>query len=170
MFHTWCESPVGDLLIAGDELGLRAIGFPREGQRRDPDPDWREDPGRLRDVVTQLEEYFRGERTTFDLRLAPAGTAFQLRVWGELRRIPYGMTISYGELARRISRPKAARAVGAANGRNPIPIVVPCHRVIGSDGGLTGFGGGLKAKQVLLGLERRVCARALRRDADGAAV
>jgi methylated-DNA-[protein]-cysteine S-methyltransferase len=104
-------------------------------------------------VVTQLEEYFSGQRRDFDLELAPQGTEFQLRVWNELTRIPYGTTISYGELARRLGNPDASRAVGTANGANPIPIVVPCHRVIGADGSLTGFGGGLKAKAALLELE-----------------
>lgn len=167
MFHTFCESPVGELLIAGDDLGLRLIAFPSRGQRRDPEPEWIEDAVALRDVVSQLREYFRGERTTFDLKLAAPGTPFQLRVWSELRRIRYGTTISYGELARRIGRPSAARAVGAANGRNPLPIVVPCHRVIGADGGLTGFGGGLSAKQVLLGLERRRLPGAVQRAMPG---
>jgi methylated-DNA-[protein]-cysteine S-methyltransferase len=103
----------------------------------------------------QLEEYFAGTRTAFDLPLHPQGTEFQLTVWDELARIPYAETISYGELARRIGQPQAMRAVGAANGRNPLPIVVPCHRVIGSNGNLTGFGGGLPAKRFLLGWERR---------------
>jgi methylated-DNA-[protein]-cysteine S-methyltransferase len=103
----------------------------------------------------QLEEYFAGTRTAFDLPLHPQGTAFQLTVWDELARIPYAETISYGELARRIGQPQAMRAVGAANGRNPLPIVVPCHRVIGNNGHLTGFGGGLPAKRFLLGWERR---------------
>lgn len=101
----------------------------------------------------QLEEYFAGRRTSFDLPLAPQGTSFQLRVWEELRRIPYGQTISYGELARRVGLPRAARAVGAANGANPLPIVVPCHRVIGANGTLTGFGGGIEAKAELLAIE-----------------
>ena len=102
----------------------------------------------------QLQEYFEGTRRSFDLRLAPEGTAFQRRVWEELRRIPYGETISYRELAGRIGQPTAMRAVGLANGRNPIAVVVPCHRVIGADGSLTGYGGGLDRKRYLLGLER----------------
>jgi methylated-DNA-[protein]-cysteine S-methyltransferase len=104
----------------------------------------------------QLAAYFRGDLEEFDLPLAPAGTEFQRRVWQELARIPYGATISYGELARRVGNPKAARAVGLANGRNPVPIVVPCHRVIGSDGRLSGYGGGLGRKEALLALERAV--------------
>jgi methylated-DNA-[protein]-cysteine S-methyltransferase len=105
--------------------------------------------------VRQLREYFAGQRTRFDLPLHPAGTAFQRDVWSELQRIPYGETISYGELARRVGHPAAARAVGAANGANPIPIVIPCHRVIGANGKLTGFGGGIPVKQKLLALESR---------------
>ena len=107
-----------------------------------------------RHVVVQLREYLEGGRTAFDLELAPRGTAFQLAVWNELLTIPYGTTISYGELARRIGKPDAIRAVGAANGANPIPIVIPCHRVIGSNGSLTGYGGGLDIKRALLELER----------------
>jgi len=107
------------------------------------------------DVVDQLREYFAGKRTTFDLALIPQGTEFQVKVWNELRRIPYGETISYKQLAERIGKPKAVRAVGAANGANPIPIVIPCHRVIGNDGSLTGFGGGLPLKKRLLELESR---------------
>ena len=163
MLHTFCDSPLGELLIAGDEIGLRAILLPREGQRRDPEPDWREDRRSLADAVAQLDEYFAGERTTFDLRLAQPGTPFQLKVWSALRRIPYGATLSYGELAAQIGRPKGSRAVGAANGRNQLPIVVPCHRVIQADGGLGGYAGGLPAKRALLGLERRVLASAAAR-------
>jgi methylated-DNA-[protein]-cysteine S-methyltransferase len=112
------------------------------------------DPGALGPVRRQLEEYFRGERRVFDLPLDLRGTPFQLRVWAELLRIPYGVTISYGELARRLGNPNLTRAVGAANGANPISIVVPCHRVIGADGSLVGYGGGLPAKRGLLALER----------------
>lgn len=105
-------------------------------------------------VVSQLDEYFAGERTDFDLVLVPRGTPFQLAVWNELQRIPYGATISYGALAKRIGKPDAVRAVGAANGANPIPIVIPCHRVIGANGSLTGYGGGLPIKRALLEIER----------------
>ncbi|HEY8022769.1 MAG TPA: methylated-DNA--[protein]-cysteine S-methyltransferase [Thermoanaerobaculia bacterium] len=114
------------------------------------------EPGRcptLAIVAAQLAEYFAGRRRDFDLELDPPGTPFQRQVWGELARIPYGATVSYGELARRVGRPNASRAVGAANGANPIPIVLPCHRVIGSDGSLTGYGGGLPIKRALLSLE-----------------
>ena len=111
------------------------------------------EPAALDFARVQLQEYFAGVRQTFDLPLHPMGTPFQLTVWRELARIPYGATISYGELARRIGQPQAMRAVGAANGRNPLPIVLPCHRVIGADGSLTGFGGGLPTKRFLLAME-----------------
>jgi len=116
--------------------------------------DWRRDDRAFDDVVSQLEEYFEGRRREFQLALAPEGTPFQLRVWKALLDIPYGETISYGELAERIGQPSASRAVGLANGSNPIPIVIPCHRVIGSNGKLTGYGGGLAIKERLLALER----------------
>ena len=119
------------------------------------DPEWREDKAPLREVIQQLRAYFAKELETFELTLAPEGTDFQQSVWNELCGIPYGETISYGELAKRVGNPKASRAVGAANGQNPIPIIIPCHRVIGSDGKLTGFGGGLPIKQELLALEQR---------------
>jgi methylated-DNA-[protein]-cysteine S-methyltransferase len=150
---TTVESPIGDLLLAGDDRGLAhliMLGGPRP--RRIP-ADWERDDEALPEARAQLEEYFSGARTEFDLELAPQGTPFELRVWEELRRIPYGETISYGELARRVGRDGAARAVGAANGRNPIAVIVPCHRVIGANGSLTGFGGGLERKRTLLDLE-----------------
>ena len=149
MFYTWMESPVGRLLLAADETGLRTVLFGGE-----PLASWREDPAPLAETVRQLRAYFAGELRDFDLPLAPEGTPFQLRVWRELRNIPYGQTISYGELARRVGSPKGSRAVGLANGANPISIVVPCHRVIGSNGKLTGYGGGLENKERLLALER----------------
>jgi methylated-DNA-[protein]-cysteine S-methyltransferase len=149
MVYTWMESPVGTLLLAADEKGLRKLLF-----RGKPEPGWREDPTALAEPVRQLRAYFAGELYDFDLPLAPEGTPFQLRVWRELRNIPYGQTISYGELARRVGSPKGSRAVGLANGANPISIVVPCHRVIGSNGKLTGYGGGLDNKELLLALEK----------------
>jgi len=121
--------------------------------RRSPDPDWVHSEQPFEEVKRQLAAYFDGSLQEFDLPLKPTGTEFQLAVLDELRRIPYGETRSYGEVARRIGRPKAVRAVGAANGRNPIPIVIPCHRVIGRNGALTGFGGGLDTKKALLRLE-----------------
>ncbi len=147
------DTPVGSLLVAADDAGLRQIHFPLGRERRSPDPAWRRDPAPFRDVARQLAEYFARTRRTFDLALAPAGTPFQLETWRALTAIPYGTTISYADLARRVGRPRAVRAVGAANGRNPLPIVVPCHRVIGKDGSLTGFGGGLETKRALLELE-----------------
>ena len=148
------DSPVGPLFIAADAQGLRAIEFrdSRHPVRRGDD--WRAgDHPLLRRVRTQLDEYFAGRRRGFDLPLSPQGTPFQQAVWKTLASIPYGQTLSYAGLAARVGRPSAMRAVGAANGRNPLPIVLPCHRVIGADGSLTGFGGGLPTKQFLLKLE-----------------
>jgi methylated-DNA-[protein]-cysteine S-methyltransferase len=140
------ESPIGPLSIETDEHGqLVQIHFGAD--RRQPTTDNR--------VALQLTEYFSGTRRTFDVELALRGTPFQVAVWEELCRIPYGDTITYAELARRIGRPSAVRAVGAANGANPIPVIVPCHRVIGSNGTLTGYGGGIERKQFLLALEGR---------------
>ena len=144
------DSPVGPLAIEVDDDGrLVQIHF----GRGDAPPGF-EDPA-CAPVVAQLREYFAGKRQQFELPLALRGTAFQLAVWNALLTIPYGATTSYGELARRIGRPAAVRAVGAANGANPIPVIVPCHRVIGSNGTLTGYGGGIERKQWLLALEGR---------------
>jgi methylated-DNA-[protein]-cysteine S-methyltransferase len=152
---SFLDTPVGTLLIAGDDA-LRTIRFPRESRARKPEPHWVESRrGVVGDALAQLREYFAGRRKEFDLPLDPAGTPFQQSVWRRLRDIPYGQTISYGELARRVGNPNASRAVGAANGHNPIPIVIPCHRVIGANGSLTGFGGGLPIKKKLLALESR---------------
>ena len=153
MYYCYLESPIGELLLAGDDDALTMIGFPKGAMRRDPEGDWIYNEKPFAEAVRQLKEYFAGERHEFDLPLRLDGTEFQLLVLDELRRIPYGETTSYGAIAARIGRPKAVRAVGAANGRNPIPIVVPCHRVIGSGGDLTGFGGGLDTKEALLRLE-----------------
>jgi methylated-DNA-[protein]-cysteine S-methyltransferase len=152
---TQIESPVGPLLLAADDTGLRSIGFVNGRHSVSPDSAWQEGPERLQEPIRQLRAYFAGELETFDLPLAPQGTTFQLSVWRSLCEIPYGQTISYGELARRVGNPNASRAVGLANGSNPIPIVIPCHRVIGSNGKLTGYGGGLPIKEKLLALERR---------------
>ena|SRR5215475_207948 len=149
------DSPLGSLLLVGDELGLRQIRFAKNGRPAPRDVAWQEDPPAFKKPIDQLRAYFRGELEQFDLALRPEGTTFQQRVWSELSKIPYGQTISYGELARRIHRPTASRAVGLANGRNPIPIVIPCHRVLGSGGKLTGYGGGLAIKEKLLALEKR---------------
>jgi methylated-DNA-[protein]-cysteine S-methyltransferase len=147
------NSPIGDLLLAGDSDALSLVGFPKGKMRHDPDPDWIYNERPFATARQQLAEYFAGDRKDFDLPLRLSGTEFQLRVLEELQQIPYGETRSYGDIAARIGRPKAMRAVGAANGRNPIPIIVPCHRVIGSGGSLTGFGGGLETKAELLRLE-----------------
>jgi len=147
-------SPVGPLLLAADDEGLHLIEFHSPRHPTGRTSDWQQGEHEvLRDARVQLEQYFAGERRAFDLPLAPRGTAFQREVWNALRDIPYGATISYAQLAQRIGKPSAMRAVGAANGRNPLPIVVPCHRVIGADGSLTGFGGGLPTKRFLLELE-----------------
>ncbi len=153
MYYCYLETPIGELLLAGENGGLSMIGFPKGSMRRDPEPDWIFNEKPLAPARQQLTEYFSGTRREFDLDLELSGTEFQVRVLRALQEIPYGETVSYGEIARRIGRPKAVRAVGAANGRNPIPIVVPCHRVIGSSGDLTGFGGGLDTKEALLRLE-----------------
>ena len=148
------DSPVGPLLLAADDDRLRLVEFhaPRHPMPRGED--WREgDNNVLAATRMQLDEYFAGMRRGFDLPLAPRGTEFQRAVWWMLAEIPYGETISYAQLATRVGKPSAMRAVGAANGRNPLPIVLPCHRVIGADGSLTGFGGGLPTKQFLLTLE-----------------
>ncbi len=152
MNYTYLESPIGDLLVAGEHGALCEIRFPKP-EPADPEPDWHDSELGLEASLEQLREYFEHKRRDFDLELRPLGTRFQRSVWEQLAQIPYGQTISYGELARRIGKPKASRAVGAANGRNPIPIVVPCHRVIGSTGRLTGFAGGLPLKARLLEIE-----------------
>lgn len=153
--YTWYESPVGRLLLAGSRDGLNYVSFSSGRHAVTVDPGWSEARSLFAGVIEQLREYFAGERKTFSLTLIPEGTEFQRAVWSELRKIPYGETISYKELADRIGKPKAVRAVGAANGANPIPIIIPCHRVIGNDGSLTGFGGGLPLKKRLLELESR---------------
>lgn len=152
--HTIVDSPIGPITLVADGTALACLYL---DVKRYPDDLGHTDAGDstvLREAERQLAEYFAGERTAFDLPLAADGTPFQRRVWAALCDIPYGETISYGELARRIGRPTASRAVGLANGRNPISIVVPCHRVIGSSGKLVGYGGGLDRKHTLLELER----------------
>lgn len=153
MYYCYLDTPIGELLLAGEDGALCLIGFPEGKMRRDPEANWIYNEAPFEKPIAQLNEYFSGERQEFDLPLKLNGTVFQLEVLEELRRIPYGETTSYGDIAQRIGRPKAVRAVGAANGRNPIPIVVPCHRVIGSGGALVGFGGGLNTKEALLRLE-----------------
>ncbi len=153
MYYCHFETPIGELLLAGDADALKVIGFPEGSMRRDPKPDWIYNEQPFAEVRKQLSEYFKGERKVFDLPLSLDGTEFQVQVMQALQEIPYGETTSYGAIAKQIGRPKAVRAVGAANGWNPIPIIVPCHRVIGSSGDLTGFGGGLNTKAELLRLE-----------------
>jgi methylated-DNA-[protein]-cysteine S-methyltransferase len=148
------DSPIGGLLLAGDGRALRRLAFVRD-RAPEPEPAWQADAnGRLDAVCRELGAYFAGRLTRFETPVAPQGTPFQQRVWAALCEIPYGTTTSYSALARRIGAEKAVRAVGAANGANPIAIVVPCHRVIGADGSLTGFGGGLPVKRALLDLEQ----------------
>ncbi len=146
-------SPIGDLLLGGDAEALHLVHFQGGVRPMKTPKEWVPDPRLFKETVRQLQSYFDGKLRDFDLPLSPSGTAFQLKVWRTLQTIPYGQTWSYGKLARRIQRPDAPRAVGAANGQNPIPVIIPCHRVIGADGSLTGFGGGLPIKQKLLALE-----------------
>lgn len=153
MYYCYLDTPIGDLLLAGEDGVLCLVGFPEGSMRREPENDWIYSEKPFAEARKQLEEYFAGKRQAFDLKLKPNGTEFQLRVLQELQRIPYGSTTTYGDIATRIGRPKAVRAVGAANGRNPIPIIIPCHRVIGSTGKMTGFGGGIPTKEALLRLE-----------------
>ena len=155
MYYCYLETPIGDLLLAGDEQALCLVGFPEGSMRRDPEPEWIYSEKPFADAREQLSAYFAGERKSFELSLKPGGTEFQIQVLEELQKIPYGTTTSYGDVAKRIGRPKAVRAVGAANGRNPIPIIIPCHRVIAEDGALGGFsgGGGVATKIALLELE-----------------
>lgn len=152
--HRTIDSPIGPLLLAADEGGLRLLLFGNGRRGVAAEPDWEPDRGLLKEPVRQLTAYFKGQLTAFDVTVAPAGTPFQQAVWRQLRAIPYGETASYGELARQLGNPKAVRAVGLANGSNPISIIIPCHRVIGSNGSLVGYGGGLPVKQALLALER----------------
>jgi methylated-DNA-[protein]-cysteine S-methyltransferase len=152
--YDYLETPIGLLMLAGDGEVLVELGFPGGKAARRHDESWTHASGKFKDAKNQLLAYFAGELRDFSLSLAPQGTDFQLQVWQALQSIPYGQTWSYGQLAKHIHKPKASRAVGAANGRNPIPVIIPCHRVIGSSGKLVGFGGGLETKQHLLALEK----------------
>jgi methylated-DNA-[protein]-cysteine S-methyltransferase len=155
MLYTTHTSPVGELLLVGDETALRGLHFPHHHATALA-PEYRSATEPFAETVEQLDQYFAGERTTFDLPLDLAGPAFHKRVWEALLTIPYGQTASYGAIAKHVGDSGAARAVGFANGRNPIAIIVPCHRVIGADGSLTGYGGGLDRKRHLLDLESGV--------------
>lgn len=147
------KSPLGKLTLESDGEALTRIRLPEEKWEADPKVKRERKPELFAEAAAQLGAFFRGERKSFDLRMNPRGTDFQRKVWDLLREIPAGETITYGELARRVGNPKAHRAVGAANGKNPLPILIPCHRVIGSNGKLTGYAGGIEAKKKLLEIE-----------------
>ena len=154
--YTYYDSPVGALLLAGTQKALHLLSFPTGSRTKQPRDEWRQRAETFATVITQLDEYFAGKRQEFDLSLELSGTDFQKQVWQTLPTIPFGQTISYGEMARRVGRPKASRAVGAANGANNIAIILPCHRVIGANKSLTGFGGGLPTKEFLLRHEQTI--------------
>jgi methylated-DNA-[protein]-cysteine S-methyltransferase len=153
VLYTLIASPLGELVATRDEFGITGLYLPTGKNVVRPDDDWTRDDDAFDDLRVQLNEYFAGNRREFDLPLNARGTAFQKRVWSALRDIPYGETASYGATATAIGTPTASRAVGLANGQNPISIVVPCHRVVGADGSLTGYGGGIEAKRWLLAHE-----------------
>ncbi|MFK7855726.1 MAG: methylated-DNA--[protein]-cysteine S-methyltransferase [Granulosicoccus sp.] len=154
MFSTTYDSPIGNLTLAREDSGLRHIIFPSGCRSFDTPQHWQSSHDAFDDVKRQLDEYFEGKRKDFSIPLAPIGTPFQQSVWKALCTVAYSTTCSYGAIAKQIGKPTASRAVGAANGANPIPIIIPCHRVIGSSGRLTGFGGGLATKAWLLAHER----------------
>jgi methylated-DNA-[protein]-cysteine S-methyltransferase len=161
-YWTKIDSPLGPLLLTADDEGLSGVYMTPHAHGPDgPSAAWVEDRIRFHDAELQLDEYFAGKRTQFDLPLHPSGTPFQIEVWEALKAIPYGEVRSYGDIAEQIGRPGASRAVGLANGRNPISVIVPCHRVIGASGSLTGYGGGLERKRLLLDLEADVAGRTL---------
>ena len=155
MYYTYTSSPVGQLLLAGSTESLQIIGFADGKKARRAETGWERHDAPFKKTARQLNEYFSGDRREFELDLALEGTTFQVEVLDALRSIPYGETCSYSDIEATVGRPNAVRAVGNANGRNPLPIVIPCHRVIGSDGGLAGFGGGIETKRYLLDLEQR---------------
>jgi len=162
IYYEYHSTPIGKLLLAGDGEYLNLLGFPSGKMQRRHEQEWVQDSSPFREVCLQLDAYFSAELEQFDLPLLPRGTLFQESVWQALTKIPYGDTWSYGQLAAHIGKPKASRAVGAANGVNPIPVIIPCHRVIGASGKLTGFGGGLETKQYLLALESESIAPGLK--------
>ena len=151
--YTYMKSPAGTILLARTEAGITHIQFEEGKYPVRPRDSWRREDKPLLEALDQLRAYFYGSHESFDLPLAPEGTAFQLRVWDALKGIPCGETVSYANIARHIGRPNAVRAVGAANGRNPLPIVIPCHRVIASGGGIGGYTGGLDIKRTLMRIE-----------------
>ncbi len=150
---TVMDSPLGEVLLVGNDQGMTHLSFQAGSSAIAPNNDWQQDDAAFVDAVEQLEAYFAGELQDFNLSLAPKGTPFQQDVWRFLQTIPYGKTTSYGAIAQTMGKPNGSRAVGAANGRNPIAIIIPCHRVIGSNGSLTGYAGGLQFKEALLSLE-----------------
>jgi methylated-DNA-[protein]-cysteine S-methyltransferase len=156
MLYTTFHSPIGELLLAGDDSGLRILSMQDAPRPRRIGTDWQRDDFVFADVRTQLDQYFAGSHQAFEVDLSLRGNPFEQRVWAELLKIPYGETASYGRVAAAIGAPSAARAVGLANGRNPVALIVPCHRVIGANGSLTGYGGGLERKRYLLDLESGV--------------
>lgn len=152
-YYCYCDSPIGRMLLVGENGMLEELHFPKAAEQLEIPTNWQENETFFKEHLRQLHQYFGGERQEFHLPLAAKGTPFQERVWRELCKIPFGKTASYGEIAERIGNPKACRAVGMANKKNPIPIIIPCHRIIGKNGSLTGFGGGLSVKKQLLDLE-----------------
>lgn len=159
VYYATIESPLGGLLLAWNETGLTRVSFLEGSKAIEPGSGWVAAPEPAFRAGAQLQSYFAGNLKKFELPLAPHGTVFQQEVWKELTRIPFARTASYGEIAKRVDRPKASRAVGAANGKNPLPIIVPCHRVVGSDGSLTGYSGGMEIKEYLLTHEARYASR-----------
>lgn len=155
MKYSYLDSPIGDMLVTRDEGGITGLDLPKSRYPRSVHPDWDRDDAAFDDIRAQLREYFAGDRQQFDLPLNAGGSPFQALVWAALMRIPYGETTSYGKVAVSIGHPDGSRAVGLANGQNPIPIIVPCHRVIGANGSLTGYGGGLPTKRWLLDHEAK---------------
>ena len=152
--YCYCHTLIGRLLLVGENGLLEKLHFPKSADHTVIEEDWNLDEECFADVLHQLKEYFAGRLQNFKVKMHLEGTDFQLRVWQELQQIPYGKTASYGQIAKQIGNPKACRAVGGANNKNPIPIIIPCHRIIGNDGSLTGFGGGLELKKDLLRLEK----------------
>ena len=152
--YRWLRTRLGPLLIVGDARALRRVRFAGTPGFSRPDPSWEPGGPLVNEAACQLQAYFDGKLDAFDLPAAPEGTGFERKVWTQLQRIPYGSTAAYGQLARRIGRPTASRAVGAACGKNPVAIIIPCHRVVGADGSLTGYSAGLARKRKLLALER----------------
>lgn len=153
MYYHIVESPIGPILLAGDEEGLKYVNFIKGKNKIEVPDSWQENKKFFRDISRQLEAYFAGKLESFDVKLAPEGTEFQKSVWKALCEIPYGETRTYGQIAKSVGKPKASRAVGLANNRNPMAIIVPCHRVIGANGKLTGYASGLDLKEFLLRLE-----------------